>query len=376
MADFRIRPADDPPSFLAVIIDADVESWIPSQTGVRTPDESCRALENVVEQVLVFLNTFILLHQHNRVAIILFGRHGVRVAYPCFADAVDAARDPDAAGLEDDAFDPASASANAAAGTDPDGLLRSVRAAIATALADAFTAQAAGHMQGRKPHVSAALATALCLINRRRHHRLANAGIADLAANSTDLAALSDATRHAVVDGEARILTVLAGLDVPEQYIPVMNCIFSAQRIGVLMDTCMLHPDRDSIFFQQAAHLTKGVYLRPHKLSSEAPESLLQYLMTAFLADSQCREFLSMPLQGEVDFRATCFVTRNPVSEGYTCSVCLSTFDVSVGKKAISCPTCHARFAAAVARPPPRLLPRVPSARVLGNEHSKSKQTA
>jgi transcription initiation factor TFIIH subunit 3 len=359
MADFRIRTADDPPSFLALLIDTDAGSWITSRTGARSPDEACRALENVVEQVLVFLNTFLLLHQQNRAAVIVVGRHGLKVAYPRFSDAEKAARDPEAADAEDDAFHPASTGGSAAAAGDPDAVLRDIRDAVAVAVAEAMTAQAQPCNQVRSPLVSAALATALCLINRRRLRRVAKVGVRETDGNNAE--AVTESVRHAALDGEARILTVLAGCDTPEQYVPVMNCIFSAQRMNVPIDTCMLHPTRDSTFFQQAAHLTKGVYLRPQMFSAEAPESLQQYLMTAFLADAQCRDFLSMPLQGEVDFRASCFVTRKPISEGYTCSVCLSTFELSIGRRSISCPTCHARFATAIAKPAQPVRPRLPA---------------
>ena len=61
--------------------------------------------------------------------------------------------------------------------------------------------------------------------------------------------------------------------DVSSQYVPVMNCIFSAQKQSIPVDSCVLG-NQESSFLQQASHLTEGIYIKPQNQSG-----LLQYLL-------------------------------------------------------------------------------------------------
>lgn len=98
-----------------------------------------------------------------------------------------------------------------------------------------------------------------------------------------------------VPDIKPRILNFTVSADVSSQYIPVMNCIFSAQKKvssllllfcplystflfvqAIPVDTCILS-QMDSSFLQQASHITGGVYLKP-----PLQEGLLQYLLVCF----------------------------------------------------------------------------------------------
>ncbi len=67
---------------------------------------------------------------------------------------------------------------------------------------------------------------------------------------------------------------MLGSPDVPMQYIPVMNAIFSAQRAEVAIDALVLSGTCESSLLQQAAHLTGGLYFRP-----QCREGALQYLV-------------------------------------------------------------------------------------------------
>jgi transcription initiation factor TFIIH subunit 3 len=129
--------------------------------------------------------------------------------------------------------------------------------------------------------------------------------------------------------------------DVSSQYIPVMNCIFSAQKLGVPVDACVL-AGGDSTFLSQAAHLTNGVYLRPLR-----QDGLSHYLVSTFLADAYSRRFITLPKLKTVDFRASCFCHKKIIDMGYVCSVCLSIFC----KYSLACSTCGTKFA----------LPKMPS---------------
>lgn len=350
----RMLAADDPSSFLVVVLDVDIGSWLktPAEKAVSV-EESRTALQKTVENLLLFINTFLLLHERNRVGVIVFGRHGFEVAYPCVRQRASGAEVPESVEAEDDAFEAASNPSLSL--TAPEEVLRILPEAIARVIGKSLEAQACSEKLSRGPHVSSALATALCMINRRHVLKLTHRGVLDasktagsdrsVGRSTQAISAIESISSFTTVNCQARILVILASDDVPDQYVPVMNCISSAQRMRIPIDTFMLLHGTDSTYFQQAAHLTSGIYLRPLGLSNQIDDSLQQYLSAVFLPDSLSREYLAKPVQGEVDFRATCFKTRQMIEEGYTCSVCLSTFDISVGKGAFSCPTCRARFA-------------------------------
>ncbi|KAF7792417.1 hypothetical protein EIP86_003454 [Pleurotus ostreatoroseus] len=74
---------------------------------------------------------------------------------------------------------------------------------------------------------------------------------------------------------DPRTLIVSVSPDQSSSYIPIMNSIFSAQKLKVTIDVCKLF-GADSVFLQQAAHLTGGSYIHV-----ERPDSLLQYFMAS-----------------------------------------------------------------------------------------------
>ncbi|XP_057974787.1 general transcription and DNA repair factor IIH subunit TFB4 isoform X2 [Malania oleifera] len=119
---------------------------------------------------------------------------------------------------------------------------------------------------------------------------------------------------------QPRILCLQCSPDGPEQYVAVMNAIFSAQRSMVPIDSCVIGAQH-SAFLQQASYITGGVYLKPQLL-----DGLFQYLTTVFATDLHSRRFLQLPRPVGVDFRASCFCHKNTIDMGYICSVCLSIF--------------------------------------------------
>ena len=120
----------------------------------------------------------------------------------------------------------------------------------------------------------------------------------------------------------SRILVLKASGDTPAQYIPIMNSIFSAQKMNIPVDTCMLG-QFDSPFLQQAADLTTGCYLGPQEWPHD---SLLQVLLTVFAADGETRNVLTRPVQRAVDFRAVCFCHQTLLHMAFVCPICLSLF--------------------------------------------------
>ncbi|CAO2145226.1 unnamed protein product [Urochloa humidicola] len=137
-------------------------------------------------------------------------------------------------------------------------------------------------------------------------------------------------TRHP----QPRILCMQGSPDGPEQYVAVMNSIFSAQRSMVPIDSCIVGT-QDSAFLQQASYITGGVYLKPQELNG-----LFQYLAAVFATDLHSRTFLRLPKTLGVDFHASCFCHKKTIDMGYVCSVCLSIFCKNQKK----CSTCGSEF--------------------------------
>jgi len=136
-----------------------------------------------------------------------------------------------------------------------------------------------------------------------------------------------------------------------------MNAIFSAQKLvtpniffpsvafrsrqpqKVSIDACQIFGP-DTVFLQQAAHLTGGSYLHLerrdallqylivsifHIFSAPIRFSLLLFPKMAFLPPLAIRKVLAVPTQDKIDFRAACFCHKNIVDIGFVCSVCLSS---------------------------------------------------
>lgn len=136
---------------------------------------------------------------------------------------------------------------------------------------------------------------------------------------------------------QSRMLIFQLCSDIPTQYISVMNAIFSAQKMNVVLDSVVLNTEADSSFLQQASFITEGVYMRPVR-----QEGLLQYLMSVYMVSISMRKHLiNLPVQSSVDFRASCFETKQSIDQGFVCSVCLSVFS----KLIPVCSTCGEKLA-------------------------------
>ena len=133
---------------------------------------------------------------------------------------------------------------------------------------------------------------------------------------------------------ECRMLCLKACRDDPVQYLATMNSIFACQRADIKIDACMIG-DVHSGHMQQATYLTGGVYFRALKA-----DALAQYLLTACTSDISSRQYLRLPHASGVDFRASCFCHKRPISVGFVCSVCLSIFCERIP----TCTTCGTEF--------------------------------
>eukprot|EP01083_Nonionella_stella_P102114 290219_1 len=272
---------EDDPSLLVVVIDVNATFWAKSSSPVGGQTQNV-SFADIMDQIFVFLNSFLLLNRGNRLAVIGAHPRESRFVYPT-RNAVDSQY----------------------AHKETEYSFGSTNRQIVEGLTNLMKpSDGSGE---RSPLFAGALSLALCYIRRM----------------------VSEYPRI-----KPRILAFNASEDLSSEYIPVMNCIFSAQKLTIPLDVCML-AEHDSLFMQQAAHLTKGIYHKPVKL-----HGLLQHLMMVFLPDSAARKQLVLPEQSSVDFRATCFCHRRIIDEGYVCPVCLSIFCTEETK----CKTCSTRL--------------------------------
>ncbi|KAF2691353.1 RNA polymerase II transcription factor B subunit 4 [Lentithecium fluviatile CBS 122367] len=195
--------------------------------------------------------------------------------------------------------------------------------------------------------IGGALSLALSFINKSTIHHSPTSTHADALLSLAD----ADGKHSERTTLTSRILIVSVSGDLANQYIPMMNSIFAAQRKRVPIDIIKLAGD--TVLLQQASDATGGVYMKP-----ERPEGLLQYLMMGFLPDAFARKTLIMPSAGGVDFRAACFCHRKVVDIGYVCSVCLSIFCEPTLPDNL-CMTCGSYLSLRSAQMnPPALIPR------------------
>jgi len=234
------------------------------------------SFDSVLESLLSFLNAFAILHQRNRIAVISSGCDRGQMLYP-------SKEDP-------------SPRSNMT-------LIPTVVAGLKKIFGGAEESNSAASSK-----LSSAIALALCYLQ------------------SMDTADCLS---------EPRIFIVQASKDVPAQYISTMNCIFAAQRMEAYIDACVFGAE-DSIFLQQACHITDGVYWRV----SHTQKALLQYFLTAFLPGRATRCTLQLPQPEKIDLRAMCFDRKEPVELANVCSVCLSIFS----KEMPNCATCGVEF--------------------------------
>lgn len=130
----------------------------------------------------------------------------------------------------------------------------------------------------------------------------------------------------------SRILVVHAGEDVAASYIPLINCMYTAQRFDVLVDSVQLG-EQQSTVLQQAAHLTGGSHIH---VKPAFQSVLLQYMMTHFLPERAARDHLLQEQTADINFHGTCFCHKKHVSKAFVCSVCLSVWC----REHAVCPTC------------------------------------
>ena len=306
----------------------------------------------VTQQLLIYVNAFYLLNKSNKLAMILTSNHAVQYIYPSPSTAPAAAAPADAATELYDADHTPAAAAEAAANTNVDGNYMNVHHTLSKAIKQFVTRQheqhttTTHHTDTTSTLLSGALSLAMCYIHKQK---LLNTKL------------------------RARIMCVLSSVDSSGQYVPVMNAVFEAQKLGVPIDALILQHSRhietkqngsdvkpinltddgsggseaDSRLMQQASHITGGVYHKP-LMSGSDDMALLQYLFTMYLPDGISRQQLILPQLSQVDYRASCFWHRDPVDLAFVCPVCLAIWC----KQSAKCDVCNTRFSAATRQLP------------------------
>jgi len=144
----------------------------------------------------------------------------------------------------------------------------------------------------------------------------------------------------------ARLCVFQASPDVPAHYISVVNAVYSALRMSVPVDSCVVGA-APSVFLQQAAYLTQGLHVAPDAAPAAAHwQNLLQFLVTLLLPSRRAREAeLLLPLRRNVNLRAHCFCHRQHRSLAWLCYVCLSVWC----RETEACATCGTRMSGSAA---------------------------
>ncbi|PLW55009.1 hypothetical protein PCANC_02531 [Puccinia coronata f. sp. avenae] len=313
---------------LIVILDLNAIAWYDLETGQAAPEQTT-SLVSVIESFLIFANSHLALKHENAIAVYGAGLASSELLY----SSLEA---KPIIGTSSSSSSSWSAAAQAPANSRDANTYQSFRV-----LNDAVTsgvqrltslaAEQSSETSSKQPGIVKALAKALCLINRIKREKETQ----------------KDALRP-------RILMISLSCDQPGQYIPMMNCIFSAQKSAVPIDVCKISSEK-AVFMQQAAHLTEGIYYQVEK-----PKAILQYLTMIFLPGLAARQFLNLPRHQEVDLRAACFCHREIIDVGYVCSVCLSIFC----NPTPVCSTCRTKFPMSTLR---RFLMEKPKAKNKGS---------
>jgi transcription initiation factor TFIIH subunit 3 len=288
--------AAPPPSLLAIVLDTNPHAWAHLSSSL--------SLSAALANILVFVNAHLASGNANEVAVIASHSHKATFLYPTPTPPQAEARN--------------GSSPQAAENPNKYRAFALVESAILHNFAKLLDETKESHLAATPTTlIGGAMSLALAYISKSAILHAPTAASAE----SMSLAALADSENSHVdrIQLTSRILIVSVSGDLANQYIPVMNSIFAAQRKKIPIDILKLAGD--TVLLQQASDATGGVYMKPDR-----PEGLLQYLMMAFLPDATARASLVIPSAGGVDFRAACFCHRKVVDIGFVCSVCLSIF--------------------------------------------------
>ncbi|BFU21499.1 hypothetical protein conserved [Entamoeba histolytica] len=139
-------------------------------------------------------------------------------------------------------------------------------------------------------------------------------------------------------DIQKKIIIVSTPFESSPKFIPLMNCVFAAQRIKTTIDTIVLSViETRCTFCQQASYLTNGIY------NTATLQSLFPRLLSNNTSDCDTEKIIRVTgnQQPAIDWKLWCFHCKKPLDHGYVCSSC---FGIYCEKQKGRCPTCGAYF--------------------------------
>lgn len=316
------------PALLTIILDTNPHAWALLERSL--------SLQKVIVNLLVFINAHIAINHANRVAVIASHSERAEWLYPSPTEAHSRDTNGTTNGQDVEMADGGqNGNGNGGPVQPPDdankyrtfahiehAITASLRQLIESTSPTAVQATPATMMAG-------ALTRALTYISKQTASLPIGASSAQQFnySDPTSVAGGNEASNIGAQGNNisgltSRLLILSVSGDLADQYIPIMNSIFACQRLGIPIDILKLAGD--TVFLQQAADATGGIYMA---LDSNTRGGFLQYLMFAYLPDESARKYLITPGEGEgVDFRAACFCHRRVVDVGFVCSICLSIF--------------------------------------------------
>eukprot|EP00981_Chlorochromonas_danica_P003018 scaffold602_cov179-Ochromonas_danica.AAC.15 len=232
------------PSFLIVLLD--LESLL-SYVNSRASSGSL-TVSSLIHSLLPFLHSFAFQHRENRLAFLTHGLSSTKLIYPQTDD---------------------SSSAKMSYLPHLPVLSQVVVEKVAVAVEE--ERELLHTKKSSKRHLSSALSTALTIVRQQQQDQQEQEGVGSRT--------------------QARVLLLQFDKDRPQNYNALMNCIFSAQKMEVVVDA-LLCSSFDSHLLQQVCFLAEGLYVR-HGDGGD----LAAMLTTYFLADRKTRQLLSNPSQ-------------------------------------------------------------------------------
>lgn len=272
---------------LVIVVDTNPQQWFPNAKLLNAQGQG---FQQLISSMLVFVNSYLLLHRNKRIVIIAAHAGRSEMLYP----------DPDQIDT----------SGSAEQSLKVNSRVMEKLQELGQATFDPSKSKATA--------IAASISRALCC----EYDILSTKGIS-LLLLLMDRSLVFVVINRAIneqSDLHPRILVIQKSPDVSEHYISIMNGIFSAQKKSVAVDACIISREHSS-FMQQAAYLTGGIYYKPND-----PNALLQYLISIYLPEPSMRKLLKLPTQDSVDFRAMCFCHQRVISTAFVCPVCLSLF--------------------------------------------------
>ena len=312
----------EPPSLLTIILDTNPHAWALLSQSLP--------LSKAVANLLVFVNAHLAINHANRVAILASHAERADWLYPTPASSQNndyvvngQADEENGTNIGGPVQPPDDANKYRPFAHIEQAVLSSIQRLMRNTTPENISSTPSTMMAGALTlaltYISKQVSAAPSSTSRAQFNYSDPASVA----GGNEFAASKDGSGQTTQGLTSRILILSVSGDLANQYIPIMNSIFACQRLSIPIDILKLAGD--TVFLQQAADATGGIYLALDTPLARA--GLLQYLMFAYLPDQAARRHLIVPGEGEgVDFRAACFCHRRIVDIGFVCSICLSIF--------------------------------------------------